>query len=540
MSAVSHADLVLVDGVVHTLDPSAPSATAIAISGGTIARVGGKDEVLELRGPTTEVVDLRGACVTPGLVDGHSHPIWGTELATGIDFSACREPGDVRRGIATASDGIGEWVLGWGLDPNSFGGEPPAAESIDDTLGGRPALITLSDGHGALASTEALRRAGVTGPQEFASTAEIVCDSDGTPTGLLLEEGAIAVVKRAIPPEPLASRVGRTREVLRAMAASGLTGAHAMDGDESALEVIAALDEAGELPLRLRVAPWCRPEDDDGRLAEIIDMQGRGGALWGVHAAKFFIDGTIDGGTAWLREPDTLGQSTGPYWRDPSRYRAAVTRCVEAGVQTVTHAIGDAAVIYVLDTLAPLDRGSVVHRVEHIETLPRGQLARFGELNVAASIQPITPTEYTLADETDNWSRRLGPERVARGFPCRDLLDAGALLVLSSDWPIAPFDPRLTLAAAQLRRPARRPEVAPVRPDQAITALEALHGYTTAAAAAASEADRSGRIVAGYRADLTVLAADPLVVPPDDLVEVPVSATIVGGRFRHLDEGIVR
>jgi predicted amidohydrolase YtcJ len=535
---MDYADLLLVNGIVHTLDRSAPTASAVAISAGRIASVGDKTDVLELRGPATEVIDLRGACVTPGLVDGHSHPIWGTELATGIDFSACSDLSDVRGALAAAPGGDEGWVRGWGLDPNSFGDEPLAAATIDDVLVGRPAVITLSDGHGAVASSEALHRAGVTGARTFASTAEIVCDSDAVPTGLLLEEGAIALVKRAIPPEALASRVARARDVLIAMAATGLTGAHAMDGDESALEVIAALEETDELPLRLRVAPWVRPEDDDERLSEVIAMQGRGGSLWGVHAAKFFIDGTIDGGTAWLQEPDTFGQSTGPYWRDPSRYRAAVARCVAAGVQTVTHAIGDAAVIYVLDSLAPLDRGSVVHRVEHIETLPADQLGRFRQLNVAASIQPITPTEYTLADRTDNWSRRVGPERAARGFPCRALLDAGALLVLSSDWPIAPYDPRLSLAAAQLRRPARRPDLAPVQPDQAITAVEALHGYTTAAAAVASVSDRSGRIIAGYQADLTVLAADPLVVSPEDLVDVPVLATIVDGRFRHVVEEI--
>ena len=538
MSAVNSADLLLVNGTVHTLDRARSVASALAIAAGRIAAVGDEHDVLKLRGAATKVIDLRGATVTPGLVDGHSHPIWGAEFALGIDLSACSSLSEVRDALAAASSSDGDWVQGWGLDPNTFGDEPLAAATIDGALAGRPAVLTLSDGHGVLASTEALRRSGVTGPRTFASTAEVVCGPDGTPTGLFLEEAAIAVAKRALPTEPLASRVARARDVLAAMAATGLTGAHVMDGDDSTLEVIAALDEADDLPLRLRVAPWCRPEDDDQRLSEIIAMQGRGGRLWGVHAAKFFIDGTIDGGTAWLQEPDSLGQSAGPYWREPSRYRAAVARCVAAGVQTVTHAIGDAAVIYVLDSLAPLDRGSVVHRVEHIETLPLDQLGRFRELNVAASIQPFTPAEYTLADGTDNWSRRVGPERAARGFPCRDLLDAGALLVLSSDWPIAPYDPRITLAAAQLRRPPRRPDRAPVRPDQAITALEALHGHTTAAAAVASEGDRSGRIVAGHRADLTVFAADPLVVAAEELVDVPVVATIVDGRLRHAGEGL--
>jgi predicted amidohydrolase YtcJ len=533
VSGPEHADVVLVGGLVHTLDPSAPAASAVAIRAGLVEAVGDDAAVLERRGPGTRVVDLGGACVTPGLVDGHSHPIWGSEITVGIDFSACDDLGAVRGALAAAPDDEGGWIRGWGLDPNAFGDAPLAASSIEEAVAGRPALVTLSDGHGALASFEALRRAQVTGPRSFASTAHIVCDDGGAPTGLLLEEGAITIVERAFPPQPLATRIARVRAGLDAMAASGLTGAHVMDGDEPTLEVIAALDEAGELPLRLRVAPWVRPEDPDDRLGEVLAMQGRGGLLWGVHAAKFFLDGTIDGGTAWLREPDALGQSTGSYWREPDRYRRAVVRCAAAGVQTVTHAIGDAAVMYVLDTLASVDRGAVVHRVEHVETFPVDQLGRFRELNVAVGIQPITPAEYTLADQTDNWSRRVGPERAAVGFPARDLLDAGALVVLGSDWPIAPFDPRLTLAAAQLRRPARRPERAPVRPDQAITAAEALHGYTMAAAEAASESDCFGRVAAGYRADLTVFGADPLAVSAETVADVPVLATLVDGRFRH-------
>ncbi len=246
------------------------------------------------------------------------------------------------------------------------------------------------------------------------------------------------------------------------------------------------------------------------------------------------MDGTVDGGTAWLHEPDCHGQSAAAYWRDPGDYTEAVRVLARAGVQTATHAIGDAAVTHVLDTLAAVvPAGSQVrHRIEHIETLPADQVPRFAELGVVASMQPSRATDYTRADHSDNWSRRLGPERAGRAWRCRDILDAGAVLALGSDWPIAPFDSRVVMAAARLRRPAARPDLAPVGPGQALTGAQALHGYTAAPAVAAGT--RSGRVAPGYLADLTAFGADPCVTPAEELPGVAVLLTVVDGvvRFR--------
>jgi predicted amidohydrolase YtcJ len=527
------ADLVLVGGNVVTMDPGAAPASAVAGAGGRIVAVGDDVEVAGWRGPGTEVVDLRGATVVPGLVDGHIHPVMGIDFTAGVDLSAVGDLDGLRAALAgAAASGDDEWVLGWGLDPNVFAGAPVTNAVLDEVVGSRPAYLVAFDGHAALASSEALARAGITGPRRFASTAEVVCDPSGRPTGHLLEEGACAPVSRLVPAQPLADRVGRLRRTLEAMAATGLTGGHVMDADPDALELLTALDADGGLPLRLRLAPWCRPDDDAARRDELLALQGRGGALWAVAAVKFFMDGTIDGGTAWLHEPDCHGASTRPYWQDPGDFTATLRRFAAAGVATATHAIGDAAVAHVLDALDGHAGGAVPHRIEHIETLPTDQVARFARLGVVASMQP-THVDYTRADHSDNWSTRLGDERADRAWRCRDIADSGATLVLGSDWPIAPYDPRLTLAAAQLRRPARRPEVAAVRPGQALSALQALAGYTTAPAVAAGEADRAGRVAPGRRADLTVLGADPQRMPAADVADVAVLATVVDGVVRH-------
>ena len=261
------------------------------------------------------------------------------------------------------------------------------------------------------------------------------------------------LVQDHVPLDPVPVRAVQLRDLLQDMASTGLTGGHVMDllGDSQA--VVSAAEDLGELPLRLRFAPWCVPGVDADGIAELVDLQRRGGRRWAVGAVKFMIDGTIDNGTAWLEQPDALGESTESFWPEPAEYTAAVRALAAHGIPTATHAIGDAAVRHVLDALEglPRTRGGP-HRIEHIETLPTELVGRFLRQGVVASMQPTHCTHFTRADHSDNWSARLGPERADRAWRCRDLRDAGVPLVLGSDWPVAPFDPRHVLADAQLRR----------------------------------------------------------------------------------------
>ena len=531
------ADLIVTARQVRTLDPANPIAGAVAIKGSRIVAVGEQRDVADLRGGRTEVVDLGDATLTPGFVDGHMHPVMGLTMTDGLALLDCKDVEDLQGRLRRAADGLDgdDWVRGWGLDPNLFGGAPILSAAIDDAVGGRPALLTLFDGHSALASTEALRRAGIDGPRTFASNSVIVCGADGRPTGHLLEEGAIRPVQGLVPVESDERTVDRLIGLLDGMAASGLTGGHVMDLEERSLRLLTLLDGSGRLPLRLRLAPWRRPDDDKDRRAEIRDWQGRSGELWNVGAVKLFMDGTIDGGTAWLDEPDCFGESTHAYWRDPHDYTEAVREYVEAGIQTATHAIGDAAVAHVLRALAQVvpHGSSTRHRIEHIETLPSELIEQFVAHGVAASMQPTHATDYTRADHSDNWSHRLGDERADRGWRCRSLADAGVLLVLGSDWPIAPYDPRGIIAAAQLRRPVDQPELAPVVPAEAMTAEQALAGYTEGPARVAGAEHEAGRIAVGYRADLSAWGLDPVTAPADEFAQSTVPLTVTDGVVRH-------
>ncbi|MFG3348831.1 amidohydrolase [Streptomyces sp. NPDC048018] len=525
------------------LDPGTGSflpETALAVSeSGRIAALGDDREIRALAGAGTEVIDLKGAVVTAGLVDGHLHPVTGAELTHGLDLSRCTDLADVRAALAGAVPelGRGDWLFGWGLDPNVFGDEPVGIAPFDAVLTGVPAFLLLFDAHSALASRRALELAGVDGPRTFAqASAEVVCDADGRPTGLLQEDAACELVERVAPRPTHAERRDRLAAALRSMAAAGLTGGHVMDANGESLTLLAELDAAGELPLRLRVTPWCQPGADADAVHELIARQGRGGDLWRVDGVKLFMDGTIDNGTAWLERPDCHGESTHAFWPDPAAYTHVIGELHRAGVPTATHAIGDAAVRHALDAIKKAGRG-VRHRIEHIETVPDDTLRRFAELGVIASMQPTHCCDFTRADHTDNWSRRLGEERASRAWRCRDLWDAGATVVLGSDWPIAPFPPLGVMAGARHRRPTRDLTQPPHGPEQALTPLEALRGMTVNAAYAAAEDHEAGRLALGHRADLTVLADDPLTTSATDLPDLPVVLTAVGGRVTFRSAG---
>jgi predicted amidohydrolase YtcJ len=530
------ADLVVVAGTVHTLTEGARPVQAVAVTDGVVTAVGGREDVRDWRGPRTEVLDLGPVTLTPGLTDGHLHPVMGLQMTVDVDLSSARSLDEVHGLLAAAAEGRGpdDWVRAWGLDPNLFAGRPVTSAPVEAAVGGRPAFVRLFDAHSALATDRALRIAGVDGPRRFAMRSEVVCDDAGRPTGLLLEVAAMDLVTAHIPLDPVPVRAAQLRDLLADMAATGLTGGHVMDllGDSRA--VVAAAEDAGDLPLRLRFAPWCLPGVDADGLAELVHLQGQGGRRWSIGGVKFMVDGTIDNGTAWLEHPDALGESTDSFWPDPADYTAAVRALAAAGVPTVTHAIGDAAVRHVLDALDGMAAPpSGPHRVEHIETLPGALIGRFLRQGVVASMQPTHCTHFTRADHTDNWSARLGTERAGRAWRCRDLRDAGVPLVLGSDWPVAPFDPRRVLADAQLRRPAGEPDVPPIQPHQGLTPLMALQGYTSQAADAAGEAAGAGRIAVGRRADLTAFAVDPLRADPDELADAPIALTVVDGVVVH-------
>ncbi|MFB6943022.1 amidohydrolase [Streptomyces sp. NPDC056237] len=529
-----HADVITLAHRVEHLaaDTVGPSADAVAIADGRIIAVGTASDLEPLRGPGTAVHDFPGAVILPGLTDVHAHPVWGSiSTGSGVDLSGATTLGQVFARLTAAADtrATDEWITGYDLDVNVFDGDPTGIV-LAEHFPGRPISLMTSDAHALVVSPRGVELAGLTGRETFTDASSIEVGPDGRPTGLVVELQAMDLVFDHYPEVPVDTAAEYVRHQLERLARSGLTGLHALDFSDPSEAVYRHIEEHGDLPLRIRCSPLVPADSPPDVWQHIADLQGRRGRRWHVEGAKFMLDGTADNGTAWFDHPDIHGENREPLWRDTDAYRAAMRFFTERGIPTATHAIGDRAVRFALDVIEEVGPGTrAPHRIEHIESIPDDLLRRFAELDVVASLQPVHATRHTRADGTDNWSRRIGPDRVAHGWRTRDLLDHGAVVALGSDWPIGPGDPRIGLADCQLRRPVEEPDAAPVQPGQAISAREAYTGMTAAAAYAAGASAELGRIAPGCLADLTVFAANPFDLAPEAQPGNAVLATVVGG-----------
>jgi predicted amidohydrolase YtcJ len=505
----------------------------VAVSRGRIAAVGPSWDAADWMERAGRVVDVGDATVTPGLIDAHIHPILGASIARGLDLNGITKLESVRTALAEYAAAIPhtpgtDWLFAWGLDPVIFGDNQPSNSLLRGILEDELVFITLFDAHAALVSDAGIRLAGVTGNEKLTSSGYVGLDAAGKPNGMLYEMAAMDLVRAILPELTFEQRVDELEKLLREMAESGLVAGQMLDfGAPDSLEVLAALEERGDLAIRLRISPWIMPGATQEDLDALLEMQGRHGRRWHVHGIKLMMDGTIDNGTAWLFEPDTRGESLHPLWRQPEELAAAMRFFHKNGVPTATHAIGDKAVSFVARTIGALPANGTVHRIEHIESIPDSVLQEIIHAGATTSLQPTHCTLYSRADHTDNWSRRLGTERANHAWRTGDLRDAGAVVALGSDWPVAPFDPRSIIASAQTRRPAGRPDVEPVQPQQALSARAALEGYTSQYWRSVGE--EGGALEVGARADLTVFGRNPLTTDPEEFAQASVILTLVDG-----------
>lgn len=479
----------------------------VAISRGRIAHVGPADgeqttsPAAEWTARAKQVIDVGDATICPGLIDAHIHPILGADIARGLDLGGITEPDVVRAALAeyaaSTPHAVGsDWLFAWGLDPVIFGEAGFNNSFFDGILDDELVFITLFDGHASLVSDAALKLAGVTGTEELPSTGYVGVDQHGKPNGMLYEMAAQELVRGILPQPSFEQRVDQLGKLLRSMAETGLVAGQMLDfGAPDTLEVLKALERQGELAIRLWISPWVMPGATEEDLKAMLAMQGRHGRRW----------------------------------HDPEAIAAAMKFFHEHRIPTTTHAIGDQAVSFVARTIGALPKNGTVHRIEHIESIPDSVLAEIISAGAATSLQPTHCALYSRADHTDNWSRRLGSERANHAWRTRDLRDAGAIVALGSDWPIAPFDPRAIIASAQTRRPAGRPDVEPIHPQQALSARAAVEGYTNQYWMSVGEED--GIVESGARADLTVVQHNPLTTAPDEFAQTPVILTVVDGEI---------
>ena len=525
------ADLLLVEGRIWT--GTGVEASALAMQDGRVAAVGTTAEVERWAGPRTERIELAGRFVVPGFLDSHTHFLDGGFELAGVQLRDAATPAEFARRIgAFAAQHSGQWITGGTWDHELWGGELPQRDWVDSVTPGTPVFVSRLDGHMALANTRALELAGITAATPDPPGGTIVRDAAGAPTGVLKDE-AMGLVGRAVPERTPLELDRALDAAVRHAIERGVT--HVTDmGSWPGLEAYRRAATAGRLPIRVRaavpIATW-------ERLAAYVAQHGRGDdrLAWGV--VKGFVDGSLGSTTAWFSEPyaDAPGTS-GLRVTDTAVLRSQILAAHAAGLQVAIHAIGDRANDWLLDVYAGArGAGSTADarfRVEHAQHLTRGAIARFAEVGVIAAMQP-----YHAIDDGRWAEKRIGPERIRTTYAFRDLLDAGATVAFGSDWTVAPLDPVYGIYAAVTRRTLDGAHPEGWVPAQRITVEEALAGYTRAAAFAAFREGDLGTLEPGKYADLVVLGDDLRTTPPEQLDQVRVDLTMVGGHVVFRREG---
>ncbi|MEU6307395.1 amidohydrolase [Streptomyces chartreusis] len=534
-----YADLLFTGGPVLT--PEGRTATAVAVTGDRITAVG-REEVHDLAGPRTEVVDLTGRLLLPGFQDAHVHPVpAGLEL-TQCDLTGTRTADETLAAVRAYADAHPEreWITGGGWSMEAFEGGTPTKELLDSVVPDRPVYLPNRDHHGAWVNSRALALAGITRDTPDPADGRIERDPSGEPSGTL-QEGAMQLVGRLPPPATQADRVAALLHAQRHLHALGITAwQDALVGDflgmDNPAQAYLAAARDGSLTARVVGALWWDRERGSEQIPELAERrEALSHGRFRATSVKLMLDGVAETGTAALVDPylDKCGCATanrGTSFIDPEQLPKYVTELDALGFQCHFHALGDRAVRDALDAIeaarAANGPSDTRPHLAHLQVIQPADVPRFARLGAIANIQPLWAAHEPQMDELT--IPFLGPERAAWQYPFGALLRSGARLAAGSDWPVSSPDPLHGVHVAVNRVTPDADDAQVFLPGERIGLTEALTAYT-AGSAYVNHLDDTGEVRAGALADLVVLDRDPFDGPTEEIARTRVARTYVGG-----------
>ena len=474
-------------------------------------------------------IDGDGRMVLPGLIDAHGHILSLGRAFLRVDLVGTRSRSEALDRIQRYAKGFPKqsWVLGRGWNQELWEIKTfPSRQDLDELNIGRPVLLNRIDGHAVWANSKALALAGITRDTPDPPGGEILKDAKGEPTGVLVD-GAMDLVMRLVPaPKPEDDAEALTL-ALAHLVEVGLTSVH--DAGVSAEDVELFKRFADNKALSVRVYGMLSGTDEN---LDAFDepLRGYGNDRLTVASVKLYQDGALGSrGAALIQAYTDRDDTKGLAFNSLDVLTAMVKKAADKGFQVNVHAIGDQGNRDVLDAFEAVAGGKpspLRHRIEHAQILALGDIPRFAQLGVIASMQPIHATsDMNMAED------RLGGERILGGYAWRRLLNAKAVIAAGSDFPVEPANPFYGIYAAVSRRDqAGWPEKGWYT-DQAMTREEVLKAFTLDAAFAAHQEKELGSLEAGKWADFIVVDRDILSVPEAELWQTKVLQTWVGGEL---------
>lgn len=516
---------------IHTLADGADApASAMAWDGeGRILAVGAETGVRRAY-PDARLIDADGATVIPGLIDAHAHVMGLGAALMQVDLMGADSKAEVLNRLRAFAAGLpeGAWLLGRGWDQNRWPGQAfPTANDLDEAFPERPVWLERVDGHAGWANSAALAASGQDFSGDWQTDGGRIIRDGSRATGVFID-AAMRHVEAAV---PAPDDVWRAQALDRAMAESvrlGLTGIHDMGTSLDDLALFRRYADDGRLSLRITAYA----DGDREALTALCafgPLQHASGRLR-MAGVKLYADGALGSrGAALLDDYSDEHGHRGLLVTAPADLATAMRKARDCGLQAATHAIGDRGNRIVLDLyadmLAEAAAGDHRWRVEHAQIVALEDIPRFAALGVLASMQP------THATSDMPWAEdRVGPKRILGGYAWRRFAEAGVRVPLGSDFPVERVAPALGLYAAATRQDISGTPAGGWYPDQRLSALEALRGFTVEAAHAGFAEAELGRLAPGFRADFVIVDEDPLTMPAEQLHTLSVRSTWVDGQ----------
>jgi predicted amidohydrolase YtcJ len=535
------ADMILINGVVQTVDESNTVAEAIAVKDGIILAVGSTDQIESLIGEKTNVIDLNGKLITPGLIEGHGHFMGMGYGLMSLDLMGTSSYEEVveKVKIAVEKTESGTWILGRGWHQSKWDKEPgvvvkgfPTHQMLSKVSPDNPVVLRHASGHALLANAKAMEIASVTSKTRNIKGGEIIKDQEGNPTGIF-NESAMGLIGRYIPENDEETDRNAFDLASKNCLENGITSFHDAGEGEATINLFKKiLDEKG-FSTRLYVMLSGGNKDLLDRYFLNGPEIGLGNNFLTIRSIKLFIDGALGSRGAWLHEPysdmpDHFGHSVS----ELSYLQTVSEEAIKNGFQVCTHAIGDRGNTEILDIYENVyhenpDKKDPRFRIEHAQHLLSSDIPRFASLGIIPAMQAI----HMSSDRP--WAiDRLGEDRIVEGaYVWQKLLKSGARIVNGTDVPVEPISPINCFYASVTRKTLEGWPPGGYEPDQKMNRVEALRSYTIDAAYGAFEENIKGSIEHGKLADFTVFSKNIMSIPEEEILSTKIDMTVVNGEI---------
>ena len=539
------ADMIIHNGTIYTMNDLMPTTESVAIRNGKIIALGKYRDLDDLITPKTKIINLNGAMMTPGLIEGHGH-FYGLGLAKmQLDLSTAESYAELVSMVADAIDRStpGEWILGrgwhqskWSDKADSFIKGFQTHDSLSKISPNNPVWLKHASGHAGFANQKAMDIAGVSSETEFGFGGEIIKDLSGNPTGVFNERAQGLISKHVDTNLGKDSDLRAIELAVKTCLENGITSFHdAGTGNKTITTLRSAIDKK---LLKVRVYAMLTSRDTSllNQWYKKGPEIGSGNDFLTIRSIKLNADGALGSRGAWLIDeytdrPGHFGMAT----QSMDYVYKVAKNGIQNGFQVNSHAIGDRANREILDQYEKVfnefPKLSKDHRwrIEHAQHIDPKDIPRFGSLKVIASIQGI----HMSSDRP--WAiNRLGQKRIVESaYVWRDLINHGAILINGSDVPVEPIDPIASFYASTTRKTLKGLPSSGYEPEQKMTRIEAMKSYTINAAYGAFEEKLKGSIEIGKYADFAVFSQNLITVPDDKILETKILYTIVNGKIEY-------